>query len=520
MIEPTKPNKLKREDALQAVQQQANESGLEFFHDRWQTAYVTIPVGNPPNHRETWKIESPELKRWVEYVLFKKFGDVSFAPFILERFRLFALYEGEEHNVYIRCAQQNGVLYVDMCNPEWQVLRIDRTGWQVIDDPKIKFRRTLGMTSLPQPFRGGDLQELLNYLNIHNGSSILLLAWLTYALRPDVPCPILALSGVQGSGKSTATKILRSLIDPSLAELTGSPRSDRDLKFQLSNSRLIAMDNLSREQITPAISDTLCTAATGGSHRERKYFTNDGSERLFTFQNAIIVNGIEELPQRPDLLDRAILVHLDPIPQDRRRDPTEVMESFDQMQPQLFGALLDIISVGLRNIDHVDLPYSPRMKNFAKWGVAIETALGYKPGTFLAAYRNNIEDANAVAIEASPIAPLVNDFLQDCSIQQERRLRFHGTAHELLTALTAHAEQSRFKLVLKHPKFPKAANQLSAEISRIEPNLKKMGVVVERSRTNTTRFITLTLALSDVGDSPAAVTVTTEALEPEAVMAA
>jgi hypothetical protein len=366
----------------------------------------------------------------------------------------------------------------------------------VVDAPPVKFRRATGMSALPLPITG-NLRDVCSFLNVERESMVLLLSWLTFSLRTGVPYPVLAISGVQGAGKSTITRILRALIDPSIAELTTTPKSERDVAIAATNSHLIAMDNLS--EIPPELSDIMCRVATGGSFRTRELYTND-EEAIFTYRRPLVMNGIEELSLRPDLLDRAILVHVKPISQAERRDEQTFRRAFDRLQPAIFGGLLTILSEGLQKLHKVELSQSPRMADFARWGVAVEESLGFEPGEFLRAYNDNIEEAHFSALDASPIANALQAFLADCG-------SFKGTALRLLqllaTFIEVHENGSQ-KLVKRHPRFPKSANQLSAELARIEPNLNKRGIQVERGRTNRGRFIRLDYALAVPKSSVAA----------------
>ena len=276
---------------------------------------------------------------------------------------------------------------------------------------------------------------------------------------------------------------MRELIDPSLASLTTVPKSERDFAIAATNSTLIAIDNLS--EISAPLSDAMCRLSTGGSFRTRELWTND-SEMIFSYRRPLIINGIEELPIRPDLLDRAILIHVESISEAHRRDEYSFWQDFKKIRPQLFGRLLDIISIGLKRLPNVTVSSSPRMADFCRWGVAVEQAMGFERGAFLRAYESNLQDAHAAGLEASPIAEALVRFV-------EKEL-FQGTALSLLNELRLFLERLQpeypeLPQLLKHPKFPKSPNQLSAEISRIEPNLKKRGISVERIRTHRGRFL-------------------------------
>ena len=87
-------------------------------------------------------------------------------------------------------------------------------GWTVEDTPPVLFKRTALMASLPEPEQGGDLDELWRWLNVTKEDRPLVAAYLVAALRPDLPHPVLDLSGEQGSGKTTAQKVLVKVIDP------------------------------------------------------------------------------------------------------------------------------------------------------------------------------------------------------------------------------------------------------------------------------------------------------------------
>jgi len=478
--------------AAQAAKAKAQQDALEFFHDSRDTAYASVPVHG---HRETWRIDSHKFWLWVARTLTEH---LRFPPpkclvnDAVEEFEMWAICDGPTLNVHVRVAELGETIYLDLANDEWQSLEISADGWRAISEAPVKFRRDKAADALPRPVRGGEPRELSRFLNVRQQDEILLLAWLTYAFRPRGPYPILALSGVQGSGKSTLTKVLRALVDPSRAELSGVPRDERSLVMAASNSRLLAFDNLS--EIKPQMSDAFCRIATGGAHRERKYYTNDGSEEMFVFQNPVIMNGISELPQRADLLDRSILVHLEPISEEHRRTETAFWNDFEDARPRLLGAILDVVSAGLRNVGQIQLPTMPRLADFCRWGCAVEQALGFDAGDFLNAYRLNLADANSMALEMSCVAWTIHDFV----MAQPDRI-FLGTSLVLLQELNKHVELREgltgpLATVRKHPRWPKSASALSAEIARAATNLATIGVLIERGRTNAARWIRLEAA--------------------------
>lgn len=473
-----------RAEAIRKVKDRAEQERLEFFHDPMRHAYAVVPV---VDHREMWPIDSRDFRLWVMQALYDSIGA---APAVLVKeltyeFETRAICRGLTHEIFVRVGKTDDANYIDLANDQWQVIKITDEGWRVLDDSDVKFRRASGMLGLPYPAEG-NLRELLKFLNLRSrADEVLLLTWLAFALRPKGPYPVLSLSGATGSAKSMTATILRKLVDPSQAELTTEPRSERDLAIAATNSHLIAIDNLS--QVSAQLSDALCRVSTGGSFRTRRLYKNN-EEMLFTFKSPIILTGIEELPTRSDLLNRSLLIHLERISQ--YRDDEELLAEFEEACPRIFGGLLDVLCAGLQNAKKVQVPVLPRMAAFARFGVAVEELLGFKPGDFLAAYRLNIEKTNDVTLESSPVFIPIRDLLERCR-------RFSGTAGELLEKLALSATD----LAKKHPHWPKASNKLSGEIARIEPDLEKVGISVERGRNRRGRFLVLELRESQARDN-------------------
>ncbi len=160
----------------------------------------------------------------------------------------------------------------------------------------------------------------------------------------------------------------------------------------------MAFDNLSG--IKDNLSDALCVLSTGGGFGARELYTDD-DEKLFDAKRPILLNGIEDLATRPDLLDRAITLTLPVIADEQRRDENELWKQFEEVRPRVLGALLDVVSVALKNLPNARMESKPRMADFALWITAAEPALGWKPGAFLTAYTENRGQANEIALESA-----------------------------------------------------------------------------------------------------------------------
>jgi hypothetical protein len=110
------------------------------------------------------------------------------------------------------------------------------------DVPLVRPRslRALPLPDATAPRRRA-LEDLAALLNVGRGAPLMLaLSWLVGALLPEGPHAILAVDGEPGARKTTASRILRRLVDPNLADLRPLPGSERDLVVAAVNARVLA----------------------------------------------------------------------------------------------------------------------------------------------------------------------------------------------------------------------------------------------------------------------------------------
>lgn len=293
------------------------------------------------------------------------------------------------------------------------------------------------------------------------------------ALRSRGPYPILVFSGEQGTGKSTISRLVRSLVDPNAAPIRAVPKDDRDLVVGAVNSHVLALDNLS--SVPSWLSDALCRLSTGGGFASRMLHT-DREESVMQAMRPIILNGIPSLTDRPDLASRAVTVRLRPIAETERRTEQEFWDDWNTTAPRVLGALLDAFSTGLRRLASVKLERAPRMADFARWVTACEPGLGFEPGVFLAAYAANQADTTEATFEADPVAVAIRDL-----IRNDYPTGWNGSPTDLLFALNTRTPESVRKLKL----WPATAASLGNRFDRIAPVLRSQGYAVGRKHSGT-----------------------------------
>jgi hypothetical protein len=318
------------------------------------------------------------------------------------------------------------------------------------------------MLPLPYPTSFGTLSDLSTLININASDFPLVAAWLVAALRGKGPYPILIFYGEQGSAKSTTARLLRSLIDPASASLRSEPKEVRDLMIAARNSLVLAFDNLS--SIPSWLSDAMCRLATGGGFATRELYS-DSEEMIFDAQRPCLLNGIEELSTRGDLLDRCLIVYLPNIAAELRRTEAEVLKKFEQLRPSLLGALLDHVAMALRRESSVSLAKLPRMADFAIWGTAAQI------DGFIDAYSGNREQANNMIIESSTLASALVELA-------EERKHWQGTASDLLEELKKYVSEE----LRRNRSWPSTARSMSNALRRLAPNLRAANLEVSFRR--------------------------------------
>ncbi len=458
-----------KKGAALALVELANDCDL-FIDDR-EDEHASIPM--PDGGRAIRRLASSRFKKWLVGRYFAATG-------------LIAGREAQENAVQLLRAQatQSGLriplaerfsceaddqivrtIWVDLVDDAWRAVRVTAENWDVKVDAPILFRRHDHMAHLPEPIRGGRLDHLFEFLNLRDDSQrVLLLAWIVAAFFSRVPRPILLLHGVQGAAKTTSARVLRSLIDPSIMDALGPPRTEEQLLHQLGKHAVPIYDNLST--IHGWMADAFCRAATGGASEKRSLYT-DGESVLVSYRRAVILTGINPPSLAPDLLDRTLMIELDAVPPDRRREDREIWSAFEKARPLLFGALLDALSLTLRALPDVRPASLPRMADFARIGAAMAKALGYGEDAFLAAYDRTAKRQTAEVVSNDATALALQQFMES------RITDWEGTTGQLLEALRPAAPQDR------RSGFPASAVWLGRKLNTLRPSLKESGIEVE-----------------------------------------
>ena len=441
--------------------------GAELFHAPDGTAYATVEVDG---HYETHPTKSVRFKDWLLIRFLREHGRAPNSQLLtdaLNTVRAFAVYRGPEMPVFVRVAEHEGDIYIDLGDAAWNAVRVTRDGWSVVSDPPVRFVRKAGFAPLPIPQPDGTVEELRSFLNVgSNDDFMLMAAWTAFSLSPWGPYPVLVLQGEQGSAKSTTVRVLRSLVDPAVEPLRALPKNERDLAIAANNSWVLAYDNLSG--IRDQLSDALCRLATGGGFATRQLYTDD-EEIIFRAKRPVILNGIDDIATRGDLQERSLLIPLPSIPEKARVEEAAFWSAFEAARPRVFGALLSGVSAAIRNASSVHLERKPRMADFAVRATAMEGAFRWEAGSFVEAYAANRREATETLLANEPLFDAIEKLVSNYSGSSVRE--WSGTATALLKDLGFYADDD----IKRSRAWPGGPQALSRKMRRLAPALRAAG---------------------------------------------
>ena len=184
----------------------------ELFHAPDGTGFADLDVNG---HRETWPIRSKGFRRWLARCFFEATGGAPSSEALQSALNVIeakAHFDAPERVVHIRVGGLDGRLYLDLGDATWRAVEIDATGWRVIDNPPVRFRRAAGMKPLPVPVAGGSIEVLRSFLNVKSDHDfVLVVAW---ALA--VPAQSWSLSGDSSVGRAGIGQV-HLLRDPAVA---------------------------------------------------------------------------------------------------------------------------------------------------------------------------------------------------------------------------------------------------------------------------------------------------------------
>ena len=229
-------------------------------------------------------------------------------------------------------------------------------------------------------------------------------------LVPEIAHAINITHGEKGSAKTTLCVMVKDLIDPDALGLLTTPNDKKEFVQQLSHNHLVVYDNV--KSVPHWFSDEICRAVTGIGNSKRRLYSDD-EDIIYRYKRCVMVNGINISLTEPDALDRSILTEVARIPNEQRRELSQVIAEFQQIKPKLLAYILDTLVKALQIKPTVQLTNLPRMADLSVWGESIARAMGYNNLEFINAYYENIGKQNIEALESEPLGQVISKFCDD-----------------------------------------------------------------------------------------------------------
>ena len=450
----------------------ARANGVRCFRDQQGAFFVWIPVATKdgthfechPSRSKSFLALLLQLIR-IRSTSTPKFSRVKQAIEILE----LDAYQSPMVNLENRRASQKELSFIDLGDPEWSMIKVGPDRWGITSQKTPMFCRPQHLRALPRPERGGDIEELFRFVPAENPQEKLLMtAWILAALHAGIPSPILVFTGQQGSAKTTRTRRIRSLLDPSVTPVLGDlEMSNLVLTFQ--HHAIPCFENVS--QFDRRTTDMFCRAVTGNGVERRRLYT-DSDQVLYSFRRSIIINGIDTPSMRPDFLDRCLIINCRRM--DKFQPLHELDRQFEESRPRILGAMLDVLVQTLRVLPSTPTAEEFRMADFAHFGRAVAIALGQQPSAFDEAYRLNIRRRNFELLDDAPMVRLLKEFSGKYSAEKP----WNGSAISLLDELQAIATINGDANGMKD--LPKSGRWLSSRLGEMTSALKTMEIIVEK----------------------------------------
>ncbi|MEX0268728.1 bifunctional DNA primase/polymerase [Leptolyngbyaceae cyanobacterium UHCC 1019] len=146
---------------------------LTLFHTPDRIAYADVWLNQC---RQTILVRSRQFKQFLAYQLYALHERAAASEpinTVLNLLQAKANFEGEERQVYIRLAEFESKIYLDLGTDAWTAVEIDSQGWQVVSDYPVRFRRPNTLLGLTEPVANNSLKDLWQLLNVIEEDQVL-----------------------------------------------------------------------------------------------------------------------------------------------------------------------------------------------------------------------------------------------------------------------------------------------------------------------------------------------------------
>lgn len=271
----------------------------------------------------------------------------------------------------------------------------------VISDPDVFFKRTDQVKELPVPSKVsfGDAQDVLKsklrpYFNISDEEWPMVCAWMVTQIVPDFSAPVAMFLGKSGSGKTTATSILSTILENVKDNGALMPEGKDNLAVTISQEKISIWNNVSK--IGAQTSDDICQYIDGASYRKRKLHSNNDVVSM-TLEPSILLNGISfEEDLRADLKTRSVIFNM-AVMEGATGSIDDIINEVKKNHADILGAIYTLCVQVFKEFPDAVLPEGgSRMAEYLKTILIIDKLWGLGDTT----YKRYMKSSSEMSVES------------------------------------------------------------------------------------------------------------------------
>lgn len=450
------------------------EQKVEYFYNQNNQPFAMVALEN--GRKMSYPLKSLDFQRRFHAILIDEAGIKLLKPSMWKSLLGYMdtlVYRSKTvRKVYNRIGmdEEGNILY-DIQNEEYECIKIDGKEVKKVKMPDGMFYRLDGDFIQCSPKIGDTfnfMKEMKRLFNFDQKSIELFVIWLISCFVPNCTTPLLLLTGEQGTGKSTASEQIMSIVSPQGMNKCFMPTKTDDMVTLLANRYITVLDNAN--DLNKNSSDVLCQTITGGTYAKRELYSN-GSLYSVPLQGIVVINGVENIVSKPDLLSRALVFNLKKLDGGRVMTDEQLRERFEKKKPYLLGKIFSVVSCLLADetpIENND--YVIRLTAFQNLAIKVGKILFGKDSAYVKGLlKRNKAEADILAYESNPLALFVGDFM-------ENQRQWTGSVQEFYKELKQYANERG----MYSRAFPQSDSSLSRSMNMLKTTLETVGISFDK----------------------------------------